>query len=100
MNVTINALDGRTFVSIEGRIDTNTADQFLSEIQPLMEGEKPDIEADCSRLDYISSQGLRNFLILQKSVGARGGRLVLSNLQPNVREVFDITGFSNIITIV
>jgi anti-anti-sigma factor len=50
-------------------------------------------------MDYTSSQGLRLFLMLQKSVGSRKGKLVLKNMKPQVREVFDITGFSNIITI-
>jgi anti-anti-sigma factor len=38
--------------------------------------------------------------MLQKSIKARGGRLVLRNMQPQVREVFDITGFSSIIEII
>ena len=51
-------------------------------------------------MTYTSSQGLRIFLMLQKSVNARGGHLVMKNMSPQVKEVFDITGFSNIIKIV
>jgi anti-anti-sigma factor len=50
-------------------------------------------------MEYTSSQGLRMFLMLQKSVMARGGSLVLKGMQPQVKEVFDITGFSSIINI-
>ena len=58
-----------------------------------------DLEFDCSDLDYTSSQGLRVFLILQKAIAANGGKMILKNMKPQVKEVFDITGFSNIIKI-
>ncbi len=99
MDVKINAEGSKTFVELNGRIDTSNADQFQKDIAPLMQGDTPDIEMDCSGMDYTSSQGLRLFLMLQKSVGSRKGKLVLKNMKPQVREVFDITGFSNIITI-
>ena len=65
-----------------------------------MEGENPDITLDCKDMEYTSSQGLRMFLMLQKSVNARGGKLVMKDMKPQVKEVFDITGFSNIIKII
>ena len=99
MNVTISTQDGKTIVALQGRIDTTNANQFQADIAPLMGLEKPDIDIDCAGMDYTSSQGLRLFLILQKNVNAHQGRMVLRNMQPQVREVFDITGFSNIITI-
>ena len=99
MDVKINAEGSKTFVELNGRIDTSNADQFQKDIAPLMQGDTPDIEMDCSGMDSTSSQGLRLFLMLQKSVGSRKGKLVLKNMKPQVREVFDITGFSNIITI-
>ena len=100
MDITIQAQEGKTLVTLNGRIDTTNADRFQQEITPLMQGDKPDIEMDCSGMEYTSSQGLRMFLMLQKSVMARGGSLMLRNMRPQVREVFDITGFSNIIKIV
>ncbi len=100
MQVSISSHDNQTVVTLTGRVDTTNAEQFLQDISPLMEGDNPDIVVDCSGMDYTSSQGLRVFLMLQKSVGSRKGRLVLKDMQPQVREVFDITGFSNIITIV
>lgn len=99
MDIIINDEMGKTLVVLKGRIDTTNADQFQQDIAPLMEGEHPDIEIDCSEMTYTSSQGLRIFLLLQKSVNARGGKMVLRKMNPQVKEVFDITGFSNIITI-
>lgn len=100
MDVTITTDGGKTFVKLDGRIDTTNADQFQYDIKPLMESDNPDIDIDCSGMTYTSSQGLRSFLLLQKSVMARGGKMVLRNMNPMVKEVFDITGFSNIITII
>ncbi len=100
MEVTINKLqEGKSLVILNGRLDTTNADQFQKDISPLMEGEKPDIDIDCTGMSYTSSQGLRLFLMLQKSVTSRGGKMVMRNMNPMVKEVFDITGFSNIITI-
>ncbi|MBO4874100.1 MAG: STAS domain-containing protein [Bacteroidales bacterium] len=100
MEVNIENTGNKTLVVLNGRLDTTTADKFMQDITPLMQGDNPDIEMDCTGLEYTSSQGLRMFLVLQKSVTARKGNLVLKNMKPNVKEVFDITGFSNIIKIV
>lgn len=100
MNVTITNQDNKILVVLDGRLDTSNADQFQQDIAPLMEGDKPNIDIDCTAMSYTSSQGLRLFLMLQKSVMARGGKMVMRNMNPQVKEVFDITGFSNIITII
>ena len=100
VEVVITNQENKTFVTLNGRIDTTNADQFQNDIKPLMDVAIMDIDIDCSGMTYTSSQGLRIFLMLQKSVMARGGKLVLRNMNPLVKEVFDITGFSNIITII
>lgn len=99
MNVTITEEGSRASVRLEGRLDTTNADQFMKDITPLMEGSHTEIDMDCTDMEYTSSQGLRMFLMLQKNVSSRGAKLVLRNMKPHVKEVFDITGFSHIITI-
>jgi len=99
MEITIKKDGNKQEVTLDGRIDTTNADQFQRDMAPLMEGDKPEIVIDCSGMEYTSSQGLRLFLMLQKSVLSRGGTLVLTGMQPQVKEVFDITGFSSIINI-
>ena len=100
MEVKIENLENKAMVVLSGRLDTTNADKFQQDIAPLMQGDAPDIEIDCTDMEYTSSQGLRMFLMLQKSVTARKGNLVMRNMKPNVKEVFDITGFSNIIRII
>ena len=100
MKITISQIGTKQLVTLEGRLDTTNALQFQEDIKPLMEGEMPDIEIDCTNMEYTSPQGLRIFLMLQKSVNARKGKMVMKNMKPQVKEVFDITGFSNIICII
>jgi anti-anti-sigma factor len=100
MNVTITEEGAKALVKLEGRLDTTNADQFMKDITPLMNGTHEEIDVDCTDMEYTSSQGLRMFLMLQKNVSARRAKLVLRNMKPHVKEVFDITGFSHIINIV
>lgn len=99
MEVTIKKSDEKTLVTLSGRLDTTNADAFQKDIAPLMEDAKPNIEIDCTAMEYTSSQGLRIFLLLQKTVSSKSGSMVMTNMRPQVKEVFDITGFSNIIKI-
>ena len=99
MKVNIQEENGKALVKLEGRLDTTNADQFMKDIKPLMDGTQQEIDVDCADMEYTSSQGLRMFLMLQKNVSARGAKLVLRNMKPHVKEVFDITGFSHIINI-
>lgn len=100
MQVDIKQEGASTLVVLNGRLDTTNADQFQKDIAPLMEGPNPDIKIDCTNMEYTSSQGLRMFLTLQKSVTMRKGKMVMMSMRPKVKEVFDITGFSNIINII
>ena len=92
--------NGKTLVKLEGRLDTTNSEEFEKKMATLMVGANPDIEIDCTDFVYISSSGLRLILTLLKSVNARGGKLTISHLSPQIREVFDMTGFSRIIPII
>lgn len=98
MEVKISNDTEKTLVKLIGRVDTTNADQFQSQLSQFLNGQQ-NVVVDCSDLEYTSSQGLRVFLVLQKSISANKGQLVLKNMKPQVKEVFDITGFSNIIKI-
>lgn len=100
MEIAITKDGTKTLAKLSGRLDTTNADKFQQDIAPLMEEATPDIEFDCTDMEYTSSQGLRLFLMLQKSVSAKKGTMVMKNMKPQVKEVFDITGFSSIIRII
>lgn len=99
MDLSISTENGKTRARVIGRLDTTNSEEFEKKMAPLLEGGNPDIEMDCSELEYISSSGLRLFLTLQKSVNARGGKLVILNMQSAIKDIFNMTGFSRIMTI-
>jgi anti-anti-sigma factor len=84
---------------IRGRLDASTAGSLEQQFQRVLAlGEKM-LLVDLSQLDYISSAGLRAFLIITRELKSAGGKLALFTLQENVKNVFDITGFTGIFTI-
>ena len=99
MDVTINREENKFNVVLNGRLDTTNVEQFQKDIAVLMESGKSDIVFDCTGMEYTSSQGLRMFLMMQKYVNQQGGSMKMINMRPQVKEVFDITGFSSIISI-
>lgn len=99
MNVTVNVLNEFTIVSIEGRIDTTNANEFEKAIMDVIDGGCGNMILNCTGLNYISSSGLRIFLIVLKKMTAVKGLFRLSNMQPGIKEIFDISGFSSIFSI-
>ena len=90
-------LDGNILtIALEGRLDTNTSPELEKELTSLDGIEK--LVFDFEKLEYISSAGLRIVLSLQKIMNNQG-IMVIKNVRPEVQEVFDITGFSDILTI-
>ncbi|MCQ2347184.1 MAG: STAS domain-containing protein [Paludibacteraceae bacterium] len=79
-----------------GRLDTDAASDVESQWNALIESANRHIVLDCTELEYISSSGLRLFLTLQKATMAKGGHLTLREVNPSVKQVFNLTGFSSI----
>ena len=89
--------DSLTIV-VSGRLDTVTSSDLESFIRDNIEGIKH-LTFDLKEMDYTSSAGLRVFLITQKLMSSLSGEMILLNVQKDVMEVFDITGFSDILDI-
>ncbi len=86
--------ENQVTVIIEGRLDTTNSSEFDARMSEISAGDNPDIVLNCGQLSYVSSSGLRAFISLQKTVMAKKGSLVLKEVQPSVKEVLDMTGFS------
>lgn len=84
-------------IALEGRLDTTTAPELENEIKASIDGVTA-LVLDFEKLDYISSAGLRVLLGTQKTM-AKQGSLTICNVNDTVKEVFDITGFSDILNI-
>ena len=82
---------------MEGRLDTMTAPELEAELNQSMNG-ADSLVFDFSKLDYISSAGLRVLLSAHKAMIAKGG-MTITNVNEVVQEVFEVTGFADILTI-
>jgi anti-sigma B factor antagonist len=84
-------------ISPEGRLDTMTAPAFEETLKTAMEGVET-LTFDFEKLDYISSAGLRVLLAAQKTMNQQGSMKV-THVNEIISEIFEVTGFSDILTI-
>ena len=89
--------NGKACYAVEGRLDTTTAPDLESALKGDMGGIN-ELVLDFSKLDYISSAGLRVLLSAHKVMSKKGG-MKLTHVNEMVQEVFEVTGFSDILTI-
>lgn len=97
MTITKSLNGTEVTLSIAGRLDTTTAPELETEIKGCTDGATL-LTLDFAALEYISSAGLRVLLSAQK-VMAKQGKMVVKNVNETVMEVFDVTGFADILTI-
>ena len=88
----------RTTFALSGRLDTISAPKLQNELLPEFDTAKH-IELDFAELVYVSSAGLRVLLSGEKTAKEKGGKMTLVNVSQDVMEVFDMTGFSDILNI-
>ena len=93
MEITIQQEGNEIRIKVSGRMDTLTTRECEKQITPLWEKPVPHLVVDCSELSYVSSAGLRLFLVMQKQTTMLKGSLRLVGMQPMIRKTFDLTGF-------
>ena len=96
MTFDITKQDSAITASVSGRLDTPAAVMAQQEIVPLLENADKEITLDCTKLDYISSSGLRLFLTIRKEAAAKGGKVIIENINDEIKKVFMMTGFFNL----
>lgn len=99
MKTEITHTDNTVVITIEGRLDTVTSSEFEKTLFPYLALKGIELVLDCNSMEYISSAGLRIVLVIYKTLTANGGTFIIRNLNKEVRSVFDMTGFSRILTI-
>ena len=97
MNITKTRNENALTVALEGRLDTMTAPQLEEELKDALDGVS-ELTFDLEKLDYVSSAGLRVLLSTQKTMNAQGSMKVT---HPNeiIADIFEVTGFTDILTI-
>lgn len=99
MQIDTSVQEGTVTMALSGRLDTITQGLLAEEMETVLQGEKTNLVFDMTSLDYISSAGLRVLLIAQKKINAQGTSMKIVGAKPQIKEIFDVTGFSSIMTI-
>lgn len=97
MKTIIEELDEHILVTMVGSLDTAAALETEQELKPITaEDVAKDILFECGQLDYIASSGLRILLDVLKKTKAKGHKVILRNVNDDIKNVFNITGFINL----
>ena len=96
MKTTIQQLDDKFLVTLEGELDTAAAAEVEKTLQPLYTSNGLDVIIDCENLEYIASSGLRILISILKGAKAGGSKVVLKNVNDDIQSVFKLTGFINL----
>ncbi len=97
MTIKTEKNDNALAVFLEGRLDTNTAPELDETLKSSLEG-VAELTLDLEKLEYLSSAGLRVLLSAQKTMNKQG-TMVVKNVNETIMEIFEVTGFSDILTI-
>ena len=97
MTINKKIIGSKLGVALEGRLDTTTAPQLEKELKQNIDG-IDELVIDLAKIDYISSAGLRVLLSAQKVMNKQG-RMIIRNANEDVMEIFDVTGFVDILNI-
>lgn len=100
MKTEIIVSDKQVTAVFNGRLDTPSAVQTAEDVKPLLEVEGKEIILDCTELEYISSSGLRIFLTIRKEAASHGCKVIVKNINADIRQVFMMTGFVSLFEIV
>ena len=97
LNINKTVESGKAVVVLEGRLDTNTAPQLETELKETLEG-VTELVMDFEKLEYISSAGLRVLLSAQKTM-SKQGVMTITHGNDTIMEIFEVTGFIDILNI-
>lgn len=95
MEIKESKLADFTQVELVGELDATTAPDLEDRLTALIEGGAHRLVLECSQLEYISSAGLRAFLLGAKLIRSANGKLGVTGMQELVRDVFDMAGFDD-----
>jgi anti-anti-sigma factor len=96
MNVKVEELNGTYVATLQGEMDTAAALEVEETLKPLFATGGKDVIIDCKELEYIASSGLRILLSILKGAKAASSRVVLRDVNDDIKNVFQLTGFINI----
>ena len=93
MNTNIQEIDGKYVVTLKGEMDTAAANEAEEVLKDLYKNDGKEVIFECKDLEYIASSGLRILITILKATMAKGNRVVLRNVNDDIKNVFKLTGF-------
>ena len=96
MEISVKKSEKCTVIEIKGRLDTTNYLMLENNLNQMIQDGARTLLIDCLNLDYVSSSGLRVFLVTLKKLNQIDGKFVMYNLQENLQEIFEISGFIGI----
>lgn len=99
MTTYIQENDNQLIAKFSGRLDTATSVQTAEDVKPLLEAIGKEIILDCTELEFISSSGLRIFLGIRKEAIKNDNKVIVRNINADIRQVFMMTGFISLFEI-
>ena len=99
MEVFIDKENNVTTARFVGRLDTPASQEVSKSVEPILEDPTGTIVLDCKDMEYISSSGLRIFLTIRKAAASKGGKVIVKDINNDIRQVFMMTGFLNLFEI-
>ena len=97
LNITSDLSGNKLEIGLEGRLDTTTAPELEGKLKSSLDG-VGELVLNMTKLEYISSAGLRVLLMAQKVMNKQGS-MVVTNVSDEIKEIFEVTGFSDILTV-
>ncbi|MCH5306688.1 MAG: STAS domain-containing protein [Prevotella sp.] len=96
MKTKVEELEDKFIVTLEGEMDTTAALEAEQTLKALYQSNGRNVIIECKKLEYIASSGLRILLNILKGAKASGSKVVLKNVNEDIKNVFSLTGFINI----
>ncbi len=94
--VKLVSTDGELLVALAGEIDSATSDDFYAEVNAMYLNDSKNIVFDCAALEFIDSTTLGTFVKIFKQLKADGNRLILRNVRPRIKKLFEICALDRI----
>jgi len=99
MNINKTLENGKIIFALDGRLDKTTSQQLQDVLVPAFD-ETNEVELDCTQLAYVSSAGLRVLLLGVKTAKSKNASMTVSSVSDEIMEVLEMTGFTEILTII
>ena len=98
MEIKKQEFEEKILIELSGEIDGSNVDEFELAMKEAY-GKEKDIEVDLTELEYISSAGLRVFLITEKQIKQVGHKMIIKNVSDEIMDIFTVTGFVKLLDI-